>query len=480
MSHVRKIAGNTLLRVVARLAGNVIGIIVVAMLTRYLGEEGFGNYTTVLAYLFFFGAIADLGLYMITLSEINNEGVDRSRFYSAVYSLRFFSAIGMLLCAILLIWFFPYPVIVKQGVLIVAISIFLGLLDQIQVAIYQAELNIIRVAVGEFIGKVILIIGVSIGIWQGVSLLPLLWALVAGQGVQWLITYTGVRKRLSFSISYDPEYWKDILQKTWPVALSQLFVLIYFKMDTVFLSLLRPQEVAQAEVGLYGAPYKILEVLIALVPIFMGLIAPLLAKAWSQTDKRRFQSMYQSAFDAFAMITWPMMFGGILLAKPIMNLLAPGFAQSGTILQILMLATGIIFFAHLPTYVIVTIGQQKNMLKAYAIAAALAIVLYVTLIPIFSFWAAAWITVFIEIIILIMAWRRIHQVTKQQMSWNLFTKALVSALGMSVVLYLLSDWNLFVLIVLGGIVYLLLMILLKGITREMVTGLLGIHTKVKN
>ena len=164
---------------------------------------------------------------MITINEINKAGIDRSRFYSAIYSLRFYTGIVLLLVAMGLVWFLPYPSIVKQGVMIVTLSIFFGLLDQIQVAVYQADLNVVRVAWGELIGKVVLIIGVLIGIKLQVGLLPLLWVLVIAQGVHWLVTLTGLFRRIKFRLNFDRAYWRQIIRRTWTIALSQLFVLIY-------------------------------------------------------------------------------------------------------------------------------------------------------------------------------------------------------------------------------------------------------------
>lgn len=473
MSLTRKIAGNTILRVAARLIGNVFGVIVVALLTRYLGQEGFGNYTTILAYLFFFGALADLGLYMLTINEINKIDLDRSRFYSAVYSLRLYSGVVLLLLAVGLVWVFPYPSIVKQGVMIVALSIFFGLLDQIQVAVYQAELNVVRVAVGELLGKVVLIAGVFIGIWLQVGLLTILWVLVLAQGLQWFISLTGLFKRIKFRLNLDRKYWRQIIRRTWPIALSQLFVLIYFKMDTIFISLLRPPATAQIEVGIYGAPYKILEVLIALIPIFMGLVSPVLSRVWSAGLKEKFRDMYQKIFDAFSIIVWPLVVGGVVLARPLMDLIAPGFESSDKILQILMVAIGVIFFAHLPTYIIVTLGQQRSMLKAYALAAALATVLYVVFIPIYSIWAAAWITVLVESMVLVMAWRRIKKVAQINIKYNIFSKAIFASLVMAGILWGLKDWNIFILLVLGAMSYLVVMVAVKGITKKMIEKILS-------
>ncbi len=124
MSLARKVAWNTVIHVVGKLLGNIIGVVVVALLTRYLGQEGFGNYATILAYIFFFSAFADLGLYMITINELNKTGIDRRRFFSAVYSLRFFTGMALMFMAGVSVWLMPYPLIVKQGVVIASFTVF--------------------------------------------------------------------------------------------------------------------------------------------------------------------------------------------------------------------------------------------------------------------------------------------------------------------------------------------------------------------
>lgn len=453
--------------------GVIIGIIMVGLLTRYLGEEGFGNYTTILAYLFFFSSFADFGLYIITINELNKEGVNRSKFYSAVYSLRFFSALILMIVAIAAVWLLPYPVLVKQGIMIISISIFVGLVDQLSVALYQTELAMIRPALADIISKLVAIIGISVGVYMKADLLTLLWIIVVGHGVLFAINITGVIRRVRLQIRIDWEQWKVIIEKTWPIAVSQIFVLIYFKMDTIFLSLLRPQEIAQLEVGIYGASYKFLEVSIAFIPLFMGLVAPVLSRAWSQHKLPEFRSLYQKTFDAFAVVTIPFVVGGVVLATPIMSMLAPGFTQSDTILRILMIAIGIIFFAHLPTYTINTIGEQRKMLYRYATAAALAVILYIVLIPIYSYYAAAGITVGIELLILILSSRHIAKKTQIKLKWNSFAKAVGASLIMGMVVWMFSSIPVVWLIIIGMLVYGVVMLAIKGVTVEMLQELLA-------
>ncbi len=464
MSLARKVAWNTVIHVVGKLLGNIIGVVVVALLTRYLGQEGFGNYATILAYIFFFSAFADLGLYMITINELNKTGIDRRRFFSAVYSLRFFTGMALMFMAGVSVWLMPYPLIVKQGVVIASFTVFFGLLDQIQIAFYQANLSMKRPAITDVTGKSILLIGILIAIKMNVDLLWLLVVWVLSVGIHFAINFAGIRKALRVRIGVDKEFWHSITRKTWPIALSQIFVLIYFKMDVVFLSLLRPADVAQLEVGLYSAPYKFLEVLIAFIPLFMGLMSPILSKAWSEKRLEDFKILYQKVFDSFSIITWPLVVGGVVLAKPLMQLIAPGFEESVVILQILMVAIGIIFFAHLPTYTVNTIGQQRKMLPFYGIVALIAIVLYVGLIPKYSFYAAAGVTVFVEFLVLVFSWIRVNNVTGQKVTWKIFTKSAFSSALMGLVIWRLEDLNVFFVLITGALIYFAVMFVIKGLT----------------
>ena len=51
MSFTRKIAWNTAVQFGAKLAGLAVGLVTIGFLTRYLGVEGYGEYTTIIAFV---------------------------------------------------------------------------------------------------------------------------------------------------------------------------------------------------------------------------------------------------------------------------------------------------------------------------------------------------------------------------------------------------------------------------------------------
>ena len=62
MSITKKLAYNTIIQFAGKILTTILGIVIIALMTRYLGKEGFGQYITVVAFLSFFGIIVDFGL----------------------------------------------------------------------------------------------------------------------------------------------------------------------------------------------------------------------------------------------------------------------------------------------------------------------------------------------------------------------------------------------------------------------------------
>jgi O-antigen/teichoic acid export membrane protein len=76
MTLVRKIAYNTVVSTGARLIGVALSLISIGLIARYLGNDGFGTYSLVFAFLYIFDSLADLGLYSLLVREISKSDVD--------------------------------------------------------------------------------------------------------------------------------------------------------------------------------------------------------------------------------------------------------------------------------------------------------------------------------------------------------------------------------------------------------------------
>ena len=80
MSLSSKIVSNTLISYSGRVVSIVFALFSIGLITRSLGQEGFGEYTTVLAFLSLFVILSDLGLHSLMTREISRPASPRARF----------------------------------------------------------------------------------------------------------------------------------------------------------------------------------------------------------------------------------------------------------------------------------------------------------------------------------------------------------------------------------------------------------------
>src|SRR5690349_7264094 len=113
MSVARAIAWNTSIQVVGKVLSTLIGIALIAMLTRQLGQVGFGMYSTANAFLQIFALLLDLGLNVTLIALLGEHAGDTAyekRCLSALFTLRITLAIVILgFIAPLVALVFPYP-----------------------------------------------------------------------------------------------------------------------------------------------------------------------------------------------------------------------------------------------------------------------------------------------------------------------------------------------------------------------------------
>lgn len=453
----REIAKNTLYLAIGKVISTALGVCALALLLRYLSPDDYGRYTTVLSFVLLFGTLADFGLNLSTTQDISEPGRDVGRTISAVFTGRLLVNLVLVLLLPVVLIAFPYEETVKQAILLASALFVATSLFQMLASYFQATLQAGKVAIAELAGRATLLGTTLLAIGLRFSFLEIILTVVASAILQLGVLVWFAGRKISLSFVIDWEVWRRIAAKTWPIALSVVFTTIYFKGDAVVLSLARPY----VDVGIYGAAYKILEVLITLPILFMGLILPHLSRAFAEENRERFGSILQKSWDALSAITFPLVAGTLVLAEPIIRLVAgPGYEPAANVLRILIVAVGIIFMGSLFTHTVVAVHRQRSMIKYYAIAAGAAILLYIQFIPIYTYYAAAAVTVAAELGIAIAAWLAVRQAAGASVSLALSGKALAASGIMAIALFSVPNIPVLVSVGLGALVYLILAYLL--------------------
>jgi len=455
----KKIAYNTIISTGARIIGLALSLIVIGFITRYLGQTGFGYYSTVLAFLFFFTVLADLGLYSICIREISKPKANQEKIASNAFTLRFFAGLFIFCLAPLIVCFFPYSSEIKLGVLIGSIGFWLMSNQQILIGVFQKYLRMDKVALAEFLGRLIQLGLVVFFIWQGFGFLSIISALVGGSLANFLLVFFLSQKYIHISFQFDFIFWKSLLKKSLPLALAIVFTVIYFKLDTIMLSLMKPL----ADVGIYNLSYKFLESLLFFPAMFVGLVMPLMSK-YAFFDREKFKKITQETLNLLLMFVVPLIIGIFFLSKEIVVLIAgKDFILSAGVLNILIIAGSIIFLGILFSNMIISLEKQKSLTYIYGIGAIVNLAANLIFIPKYSYYGAAWTTVLTELIVTALMLVVLYKTLKRLPYFHSLIKYCLAGLAMILMFYFLPEWNLFILIILTSSAYFISLWLIHGI-----------------
>lgn len=483
MNYTRKVALNTVAQFVGKIVGLAISLATIAIIFRFLGVEGVGKYTTSFAFVAFFALFADLGLGWTMLRELAIEK-DQNKVFNNIFTMRLILGILVFLIASLVVWLFKYPLEVKWAVAILSVSYFFQSLVSVAVSIYLNKYRMDIATGAEVVGKAIILAVIYFLSRSGGTLVSVMDAYVVGCLINFLIVWLYASKFISIGLAFDWKYWKHAISLALPIGVTLVFGFIYYKIDSIMLSLMK----SMIDVGIYGTAYKILEVLQMFPALFLGAAFTLIT-SYVTTKDARLQSAFQKQFDFLALLAAPIVAGTLILAGQIIGFIAgskgdfisastlsfAGHAiTSVTCLRILILSVGISFFTTLYSFMIVSLGKQKQMVWPTIGFAVFNFLINLYLIPRFSYLGAAFSTFITEIIV----FSTVRYIVKSNVSlsvrFNNFAKIILCAIFMSGATYALylAGAGLILNLVISIIVYALLAYALQVISKDLLKSVL--------
>jgi len=463
----KKIAFNTVVSVVARVISTGIALVSIGFLTRYLSRTEWGEYSIMITFGGIFAVLAEWGLYQLAVREISKEGADQKKIVSNLFTMRLFISLFVFSAAPLISLVFPYSGRARLGIVIGMVGFWLLSGAQVLMGVFQKYLRMDKASLADVVsrlaglGLVFLFIKLQLGFF---------W-LVAAMSVSCLVNFGLVfwfaRQYVPFGLSFDAGFWRRGFGQSFPLAVANILVMIYFSTDSLFLSAFKPA----SDVGIYRLPYKILESLIFFPSMFVGLVMPLLSGAAGH-NWARFKNIFQRSFEVLGLFALPLVAGTIVLSPAIVGLLGGGrYSESSAVLDILIVAVGVIFFSTLFSFSLIAMSKQKSLLWISGLGAVFNVALNLIFIPRYSYYAAAATTVLTESLVAVLMLAVIWRVLGFFPSFKTIGKNFLAALVMAAALWWLRSLNLFFLLALGVVIYLGFLYLIRGISRQEISFL---------
>jgi O-antigen/teichoic acid export membrane protein len=446
----RKIAYNVVVSSVSKILSTILALVSIGLITRYLGAAGFGEYATVLAFLALFSAVADLGLYSTATREISRPNADEAKIIGNIFSLRLVVSGMVLLVSPIFFWFLPYSLELKEAILIIAASFLFSSSYQVLNGIFQKNLAMDKVAVVELLGKIIQVGMIFFVIKLQLGFLWIIASLLFNMIFSFFCVYVLSKKYVSFKLQFDFSYWKTFIKESYPLGIAALIGFVYFKIDTILLSVMK----TSSEVGIYNAAYKVIENITFFPTMMAGLIFPIMSQSIFG-DFARFKDISDKTYKIFWIFVVALIVGTMFLSGGIVHLIGgAGFEKSGVVLRILIFALAAIFFSNFSNSILIAGNKQKKLMRIMFLAAVFNVVANLLFIPRYSYMAAAWISVLTEMFVV---GATFYVIVKELKYWPVaekFSGIIASGIVMAIYFYIFSRFNFFLLAISGTVAYL--------------------------
>lgn len=469
MSTAQLIAKNTMVQIIGKALSTALGLLAVGIMTRTLGVEKFGWYVTATGFLQFIGILSDFGFTAITAKMLAEPTFEKTKLLNNLFTWRFITALLFQGLAPLIILLFPYPSPIKVAVAIMSLSFFAISINQIFIGYCQANLKMATQITGEVVGRVVLVLGLLLVGMQNYGFLAAMGIITLASVIYTFYLWI---KTPAVRFAIDKNISKTIFYNIWPTAVTVICNAFYLQGDRVILPLYAPQ----TDVALYGAAYRLLDVVTQSAWMIMGIMMPLVAFAWSRKLTDEFKKKYQMSLDLVTLFLVPMIAGIVVLANPIMRLIggAPfeNFQNPGRILQFLSIAILGIAFGNIFGYMALAIERQRQAIWIYLSDAVLTTIAYFILIPKYGMYGAAMAAIFSEVYAGLGLMLLANHYAAFTPRFKTLGKIIVASALMGLVIHLLQPLHIVVSIMLGAIIYGLLVIGFRIISRQTIAEIL--------
>jgi O-antigen/teichoic acid export membrane protein len=383
----RLLVKNTTIQMVAQAVAVLTGLGNSWVLSRCLGVEGFGQFSYVFAFYYFFLALNDFGVNTIVLREVSQRRDRAAEIIGSMLTLKVAVSLFLLVCAWIVVWMMQSPGDLRNALWV--FSLVLPLLAlQLPMLIFQVNLEAWRPAIVAIVNRCLGFILVLAALGLGRTLMAVVTALVVSECVSLALVHKLSRSVVRPIWRIDPQAWLEILRSIIPLGLASLFSAIINRVDFVMLE--RMTDLHQ--LGLYSAAYKVTNLLETFPLILMGTIYPLMSRS-AKDDPERLKRLYWRTLLLLGSVALPIG-ATVTLAAPWIVQIVFGSEFLGTVpaLRVLVWSTVAMYVAIVGGYLLISAGRERINLILNGCGAVLNVTLNLWFIPAWGFVGAAWST----------------------------------------------------------------------------------------
>lgn len=464
MNTTRRVIKNSFALISSHIVSKFFYFFIIVLLTRLLGVEDFGKLTFALSFVILFSILPDIGISTLAIREVAKNKEDALKYLlNGVVSKLIFSIIAFcLLSAVINVMHSSASVI--HVVYILGLWMIIDSFSYFAYSFFRAFEKMEYEAYLNAVEKAILLALVFAAYRLHFELMHVACIFLAVSAAKLLLgmyfTSIVIKPVLSMQVVLNIKFCKEMLKESWPFALMAVFGMIYFRIDTVMLEMMK----GSYAVGLYNAAHKLMEGLTFIPQMFTAALFPAFSNLYV-TSREKLVLGYEKGFKILFIVALPVALGGTLLSKNIVLFMyGSDFAGSAAALQVLLWALFFVFLNFIIGTVLNSINRQRLLTLNTAVCMVINFILNLALIPKYSFVGAGVATIATEGILCLLGFFWVSKYLHRLPVARVVFKPLIAALIMGFCVYYLLHLNLFLVILIGAVVYFACLLVLKVVT----------------
>jgi len=403
-STARRVAKNSFTAIVLNLMTKVLDLAFAMLMARLLGPDGVGRYYFAVVIFAWFDVFTSFGLQTLLTREVARERSQGNRYLLNTTLLRIgLGAAGIpVLVGFLAVFQLVSPNKLAPDTLVAIALLYVGLLPSslatgltglfyaYEKAEYPAAITVVTVLIKIAIGVPVLVLTRSI---IGIAAVSIVVNTIT------LSILVALATRLFFRPRWESDrvLQRDMLRESFPLMINNLLSALFFKVDV---TLLQPFKGERA-VGWYNQAYKWVDALNVIPAYFTFALFPVLARQAAE-DRDAARRSYHLAIKLLVMFALPAAVLTTFFAHELTTLITfgdPRFQPDSTIaLQLMIWSIPFGWVNSVTNYVLIALGQQRKLTNAFLIGLGFNVVANLIFIPLYSYKAAAIITILSEIV----------------------------------------------------------------------------------
>jgi O-antigen/teichoic acid export membrane protein len=255
---------------VASVLSKAISAVVGISVTRYLGPEIFGEYSSALAFVSTFILFADFGLSNYMVQEGSRDEGVLPLYLGNTLVFKVFT--GLAIYALMLVLMFPagYNPSIRAMVIVLGLANGLNALDATVYNYFQAKQQMYFAALYQFASTFLIgVITILVVVKKGNVLMITMAQLITAVLISFFL-YVHLRRQIR--LEFNPSRLVGMLKAGFPYGIAVIFLYVYFQINMFLLSLMRPP----VEVGIYSAAYRLISILLFIPGILTSVLYPIL------------------------------------------------------------------------------------------------------------------------------------------------------------------------------------------------------------